>query len=113
MRRDRSSAQPARRYRCAQLRAGRHGEVATNGAKVQERVAKSATLSLQIARAYAVCAAANGPQKGKFVELALKAVEVATEDEYKDAAAIQNDPDLESIRAEPGLKTIVEKVKSR
>jgi hypothetical protein len=97
----------------ALARAGRHGEVTSNGPKVQERVAKSAMLSLQIARAYAVCAAARGPQQAKFAELAVKAVEGAVGDEYKDAAALENDPDLESVRGEAGFKAIVDRIKGR
>jgi serine/threonine-protein kinase len=97
----------------ALARCGQHAEAAAEAAKVLPGVVKCPELLLQIARTYATCAAAGTPQKADYLKQALAALQAATDKDFKDAAALQADPDLEAVRGEAAFKAIVEKVKAR
>jgi serine/threonine-protein kinase len=100
-------------YVLALARASKIADAAAGAAKVQPQVGQSSSLLLQIARCYATCAAADAPQKAEYVKRALEAVGAAAGEDFRDAVALQNDPDLEPVRGEPGFKAIVERVKGR
>jgi len=65
---------------------------------------------LQIARCYATCAAAATPPKPEYVKLALAAVQTAAGADYRDARALQTDPDLEPVRETATFQEILAKV---
>jgi len=94
----------------ALARSGQHAEAAAEAAKVQPHVAKSPELLLQIARCYATCAAAATPPKPEYVKLALAAVQTAAGADYRDARALQTDPDLEPVRETATFQEILAKV---
>jgi tetratricopeptide (TPR) repeat protein len=96
----------------ALARAGKHAEATAEAAKVQPRVARSPELLLQMARCYATCAA-DKSRKADCVKRALDALRAATAKEYRDAVALQTDPDLQSLRGEAAFQKILEEVKAR
>jgi serine/threonine protein kinase len=100
-------------YVLAKARKGDHAAGAAGADRVRTLVGKHTELLLQIVRTYAVCAAANTPQKADLVKRALDTLQEATRQEYRDAFVLENDPELEVLRGEPAFKSILEKVKSR
>jgi tetratricopeptide (TPR) repeat protein len=97
----------------AQARAGKYEEATANAVEVQSLADKSPELMLKVARCYALCAAGDAPKKAQHTELALKALGAATGSEFKDPVWLETDPDLEAVRAAPGFKALVTKVKGR
>jgi hypothetical protein len=71
-------------------------------------------LLLDLARCYAACAAADAATKREYAEQALAALKAAVADkDYKDAFALETDPDLAAVRAEPAFKALIDEVKGR
>ena len=93
--------------------AGKQADAAAGAAKLQARVSGRTQLLLQLARCYAVCAATEGPRKRAYLEQALAALKSATRDDYRDAVALQTDPDLASLRSELGFEEVITAVKGR
>jgi eukaryotic-like serine/threonine-protein kinase len=97
----------------ALARCGKHSEAAQEAAKLRSRVSNSTGFLLQLARGYAVCAGVESPQKAQYVAKALEALKTAMAADYRDAAVLQTDPDLDAVRAEAAFQKIVAEVKAR
>jgi tetratricopeptide (TPR) repeat protein len=97
----------------ALARCGKHAEAIPEADKLRQRAARSPELLLQLARCYADCAALDTPQKRPCTAKALEAVQAATQKEYRDAIALETDPELELLRPEPAYKTLLATVKAR
>jgi serine/threonine-protein kinase len=97
----------------ALARCGKHAEAAAGAEKLRKQAPRSTDLLLQAARCYAVCAALDTPRKQEYTAKALEALRTATHEEYRDAVALETDPDLEGLRREPAYQAIVAAVKSR
>jgi len=88
-------------------------DAAKGAASVQPQVGQSTPLLLQMARSFALCVAGDTAQKRQYTDQALEALRAATREDYKDAVALQTDPDLASIRQEAAFQSVIDKVKSR
>jgi tetratricopeptide (TPR) repeat protein len=93
---------------------GQRDEAATGAAKLQARAEKKTMLHLDVARCYAVCAASDTPKKREYTEKALAALKLAVAPaDFKDAAALRTDVDLEAVRGEPTFQALIDEVKKR
>ena len=101
----------------ALARAGEHAKAAANAAAVRKSMAHSAELQLQLARCCSACAAAtaDAKQKAAYLKQAWEIFESATAatGAYKNAVALQSDPDLEALRGDPRFAAIVAAVRAR
>jgi hypothetical protein len=117
LRKELARADPANRawqaaYALALARAGKHAEAAKRADGLRRGVARSPELLLQLARCYAVCAAADGPEKQGYTDRAVAAVRSATADGYKDAS-LATDPDLAALRTNAIFQALLTAVQKR
>jgi serine/threonine-protein kinase len=98
-------------YLLALARCSQHAEVAGAAEKLCRRVPRSTELLLQIARCYAVCSTRDTPAKARYRQRALEVLQAATGDGYRDAAVLNNDPELEVLGREPAYQAILARVK--
>jgi serine/threonine-protein kinase len=97
----------------ALARCGEHARACSGAEKLRRRVPHSTELLLRVADCFGVCAALDTPEKPQYVAKALEALQAATRDDYKDAVALQTDPELEPLRQEPVYQTVLGKIKAR
>jgi serine/threonine-protein kinase len=97
----------------ALARAGKTPEAAQHAQALGPKVDNSTELTLQIARAWSVCAAGDAREKAKYLANGLATLEVATKTDYKNAVVLQTDPDLEALRAAPEFQNVLAQVKAR
>ena len=80
---------------------------------IRPRMAKSPEFTLQLARAFALCAAGVPDDRKKLVEQAITTLVAATSDDYRDAFTLESDPELATLRDEPAFKDLIAKIKAR
>jgi serine/threonine-protein kinase len=97
----------------AMARSGKHAPADFYAGKLRPEMSKSPELLLQLARCWSVCASQDSPQKAQYLDRALQALQAATKDDYKDAVALQTDPDLAALRTEPRFQAVIDRVKAR
>ncbi len=103
----------------ALARCGNHARAVEIAEAVRKRSPKDEESLFKVACCYALCAAAVAPEKGSALtpedrklqrEYAAKAVDAlrhAMANDYRDVVSIETEPDLDPIRQEPGLKSLV------
>ncbi|HJT77999.1 MAG TPA: protein kinase, partial [Gemmataceae bacterium] len=97
----------------ALARCGKHAEAAAAAAKLQQRAPGATEPLLQVARCYALCAALDTPRKPDYRAKALAALRAAVGEGYRDAAALETDPELAALRPDPAYRAVLAAVKAR
>ncbi len=93
-------------------RAGDQANAARLATTIRPRMVQSPELMLQVARCFAICSA-GAAERDKYVGEAHSALVAGTEGDFKDAFAIQTDPDFMAIRDEAGFKEQIARIKAR
>jgi serine/threonine-protein kinase len=103
----------------ALARCGRHGEAAVIARKLRERAAEDPGMLFYAACGFALCAGAlDGPAadgdtpdapeaRRRYRDQAIEALERAIGHGYRDAVALETDPDLAPIRRDPAFTTLL------
>jgi serine/threonine-protein kinase len=97
----------------AQARTGKHAEAAAAADKLRLKAGHSTELQLQLARCLAVCASYESPQKAKYAGQAVELVSAAVKDDYRNAVALETDPEFVSVCSSPAFLKLLEQVKAR
>jgi eukaryotic-like serine/threonine-protein kinase len=93
-------------------RAGDQANAVRLATTIRPRMVQSPELMLQVARCFAICSA-GAAERDKYVGEAHSALVAGTEGDFKDAFAIQTDPDFTAIRDEAGFKDQIARIKAR
>ena len=99
-------------FALALARAGKCADAAHAARRLRPRVGQSTELLLQLARAWAVCAAVD-EDKTKHRHLALEVLRAAAKDGYQDFQVLATDPSFESLRALASFQSLLNEVKAR
>jgi predicted Ser/Thr protein kinase len=88
---------------------GKHREACQGAEKLRQRVPRSVPLALQVARCFAVAAAAETDleQKKTRVGKALAALQAAVKAGFRDPFLLRTDPDLGPLRQEPAFRALL------
>ncbi len=97
----------------ALARCGKHEQAATEAEKLRKAAQRSTELLLQAARCFAVCASVDTPAEKQYLAKALDALAEAVKENYRDATALETDPELEVLRAEAPYQALLAAVKKR
>ncbi len=97
----------------AQARSGDYATAMRNGKNKRQGMVKSPVLMLQMARCFAICSTDAKLDRKENVALALAALGGAIGDDYRDARALETDPDLAPLRSEPAFKQLIARIKAR
>jgi serine/threonine-protein kinase len=99
----------------ALARCGRAAEAAGRAEALCQDAPRSAGARLDAACCYAVCAGqtADTVKQAEYRRKALEALRAATGPRYKDAVALETDPDLDALRDDPEFKALLAEVKKR
>jgi tetratricopeptide (TPR) repeat protein len=87
----------------AGARSGKHVPADHFASKFRPGMQKSPELLLQLARCWAICAAAGTPQKTEYLK----------GDDYQDAVVLETDPELVPLHSDPGFTAVIAQVKGR
>jgi tetratricopeptide (TPR) repeat protein len=93
-------------------RVGDFGNALPQSKRIRERMRKSPVLRLHMARCFAICTTAPKADRKEYVALALAELDGAMGDDYRDARALETDPDLASLRSEPGFQQRIARIKT-
>jgi serine/threonine-protein kinase len=102
-------------YLITLARCGKHAAAAQETAALCKQAPDSTLLQLQAARCFAACAAAagdDGPKQG-YLKQGLEALGAATRPGFRDAAALETDPDLAPLRQEAAFRNLVAQLRQR
>jgi tetratricopeptide (TPR) repeat protein len=99
----------------ALARAGKIDVAQKQAAELSQRCPQSGELLLQAARCHAICAtaAADAPQKKRFLEAAVTAIRQVADAGWKDARLIDSDPELAIVRNEAGYADALAAIRRR
>jgi serine/threonine-protein kinase len=100
-------------YLLALAHGGKQAEAEAGADALCKAAPGSAPLLLQAARCYAVRAAADPAHKEACAARALRALGGAAAAEYRDAVALETDPDLAALRQEPAFRDLLAKMRQR
>ncbi len=97
-------------------RCGRHAEAAERADKLRARAPQDPCILFYVACTYALCVPAAPSQdaaaRQRYTDAAVENLGRAVARGYKDFAALQCDPDLESLRDEPRFQKLLEQIKA-
>jgi tetratricopeptide (TPR) repeat protein len=92
---------------------GKEAEATREVEKLVQARPKSISLLMDAARCYAACASAGGPAKQRYLGKAINVLRGAVTEGYKDAAALNSDPDLAPIREDKAYQSLLEELAKR
>jgi eukaryotic-like serine/threonine-protein kinase len=105
-------------------REGKHADAAQAAEKLRELGPNDAAVLFDVARCYALCAVGVAPgkkagelskeelaERGKHVARAVEALGQAVERGFRNLPRLEADSDLAGVRAEPGYREVVERLK--
>ena len=99
----------------ALARGGRAAEAVRKADELRGQAPQNVVVLLQVARVHALCAAgaAEDAEKKRETGRALEALTAAAGQGYRDAAAVETDPDLEALRGQEAFRDWVRECKQR
>jgi serine/threonine-protein kinase len=97
--------------RCARCR-----EAAEHAEELSRRQPQNGEVLLRVARCYALCASATGAgsaERRRLLEQSIRSLRALIEQGYHDRIALHTDPDLDRLRDDPELGTLLAQIKDR
>jgi hypothetical protein len=95
----------------ALARAGKSAEAAKSASELCELCPNAPDLLLNAARCYAICASTAKPEEKRvFIDKALGTLQKSVAAKWRDARAIESDPELAILREEAGLQSAVKAI---
>lgn len=97
-------------------RCGQHARAAELAAKIQGGAHVDREALVEVAQCYAQCARAVPPDsilRRQYTENALRALDQAVSNGYKDAVSLETNPDLDALREHPDFRSLVTRLKER
>jgi tetratricopeptide (TPR) repeat protein len=100
-------------YVLAMARAGERVNSVPLTNTIGPRMVKNPELMLKVARCHAIFASDGPSDRKTHVEQALKALKLATGNDFKDAVVLENDSEFTALREEPAFKDLIASIKAR